>query len=170
MKWKLVVVDFEVSEVYHINLLIPQLLIRVKVVDKVLYLCLNMHVQCWTWFSLEMTWFIKMIQMWRRVILCDLKSVSWQVQNTNIGRTRGSLHSGNLPRTHCENKQQGDTCYLTIQGGSVVSSDARTRVPRADFVILKTYDFDHAQMVSIVFGLDWIWIYFFFPRHIYLKA
>ena len=36
------IVDFEVSEVYHINLLIPQLLIRVKVVDKVLYLCLNM--------------------------------------------------------------------------------------------------------------------------------
>ena len=143
----------------------PQLL-------KVLYLCLNMHVQCWTWFSLEMTWFIKMIQMWRRVILCDLKSVSWQVQNSNIGRTRGSLHSGNLPRTHC--KKQA----------------ARRHVPTNDTRWVSgviwhvgtctTCWFCHSQNLwfwsctdgfnSFWIGLDWIWIYFFFPRHIYLKA
>ena len=43
-----------------------------------------------------------------------------------------------------------------------MSSDTWARVPRADFVILKTYDFDHAQMVSIVFGLDWIEFIFSF--------
>ena len=33
---------------------------------------------------------------------------------------------------------------LTIQGGSGVASDTRTRVPRANLGIIKTYDFDHS--------------------------
>ena len=35
----------------------------------------------------------------------------------------------------------------------MVSSDTWTRVPRDDFVILKTFNFDHAQIFPLVSGL-----------------
>ena len=52
-------------------------------------------------------------------------------------------------------RQHSHSCprgRLTIQGGSVLPSDTCTRVPRDDFVIFKTYNFDHAHILSLVSG------------------
>ena len=55
----------------------------------------------------------------------------------------------------------------------MVSSDTWTRVPRDDFVILKTFNFDHAQIFPLVSGLIVLVLLFSFLivfLIIYLKA
>ena len=150
----IVVVDFEVSEVYHINLL-PNCSKFCICVWICMYNVGHDSVLKWhgssKWSKCGDVWYY-----------ATLKVCHDKCKIQTLAGPGAHFIQETCPGHIAKNKQQGDTCQPTIQGGSVVSSDTWARVPRADFVILKTYDFDHAQMVSIVFGLDWIGFEFIF--------